>query len=307
MLIQPSQPADSAPEAPAENSQPVPEGPYIFEAYDQTSITSEKRYINAEDLVGEFTVYIVPQGTKNYVEAYQNDILVDMIRLDEIQNGYWKMGMGCLAGDDTWVAGESTLNVGERYDITMNEPGMWLYSIWEKNAGHATRFLFEVQPANPVVAVPTLTLPERFTQPDSLYYIPENALVNFLTPEILQCAMDHIDWMVSIGTKSPWAYARDEYNGSTGAYGPVRSDYISNDWFDFDMSGGYSQDEVDACRECLCTEELIDFALEELESFGRETTLEAAEEYIMDTYGNGVYDGGSTFRGSYERAVAASK
>jgi hypothetical protein len=173
----------------------------------------------------------------------------------------------------------------------------------------------ESQPSSepPATEEPTLSepteiapfeIPERFTQPDSPYYIPDNVVLHSLSPEIQQCACNHIDWKVSIGVKSPWAYAPDEYNGETGYYGPANLDYISNDWFDFDMSGGYSQNEVDAFHDWVCTDERIAVTLEMLESYGnREVSVKAAEEYIMQSYGSTVYEGSYTFRGTYLAAV----
>jgi hypothetical protein len=80
------------------------------------------------------------------VESYLDNVLINLVELQERESGgaYWPVGMGCLAGDNTWVAEESRLNAGDRYTITFAEPGMWEIIGYDDNTGMMYYF-FEVQ------------------------------------------------------------------------------------------------------------------------------------------------------------------
>ena len=108
---------------------------------------SEVRTITTDEgFSGDYTVYMLPAGTEIYVESYLDNVLINLVQLQERESGgtYWPVGMGCLAGDNTWVAEESRLNAGDRYTITFAEPGMWEIIGYDDNTGMMYYF-FEVQ------------------------------------------------------------------------------------------------------------------------------------------------------------------
>lgn len=144
-----SEEAASDAEQSSETADQVSDRPYRFTSYDDGTLVSEKRHVKIENYESDITVYIVPQGWRSYVEAYQDDILVDVIQLREEQDKYWQIGMGRLVDNDTWGDYEDELlKTGRRYDITMNEPGMWQYNIWEMDTHNVTEFFFEVKAAD---------------------------------------------------------------------------------------------------------------------------------------------------------------
>lgn len=143
-----SEEAASDAEQSSETADQVSDRPYRFTSYDDADIVSEKRHVKIENFEGDITVYIVPQGWRSYVEAYEDDITVNMLQLRKDQDRYWQIGMGSLADNDTWVDKQAFLKTGRRYDITMNELGLWQYNIWEWDTRNATEFFFEVKAAD---------------------------------------------------------------------------------------------------------------------------------------------------------------
>ena len=87
---------------------------------------------------------------KNYVEAYKEGISVIKIKLVDIKaqgsgDDYSCVSEGSLSSDGTWISGEHFLDIGKRYDITMDEPGMWAYQIYNRDANDLKYFIFDVQ------------------------------------------------------------------------------------------------------------------------------------------------------------------
>ena len=107
---------------------------------------SEMRTITTDEgFSGDYTVYIIPAGTEIYVESYQDNVLINLVQLQEREDApYWPVGMGCLAGDNTWLAQDCRVNAGSRYTITFDDPGMWEIIGVDGN-GNMLYYFFEVQ------------------------------------------------------------------------------------------------------------------------------------------------------------------
>lgn len=107
---------------------------------------SEVRTITTDEgFSGDYTVYMIPAGTEIYVESYEDNVLINLVQLEERESGpYWPVGIGCLAGDNTWVPEDSRVNAGSRYTITFDDPGMWEIIGVDGN-GSVLYYFFEVQ------------------------------------------------------------------------------------------------------------------------------------------------------------------
>ncbi|MBP0962698.1 MAG: hypothetical protein J6Q99_00145 [Oscillospiraceae bacterium] len=125
----------------------VEETAYILGFSNEEEIyASEVRTITTYDgFSGDYTVYLLPAGTQIYAEAYLGNVSINLVHLEERGEGpYWPVGMGCLAGNDQWVAEDARMNAGDRYTITFAEPGMWEI-IGNDGNGNLIYYFFEVQ------------------------------------------------------------------------------------------------------------------------------------------------------------------
>jgi len=99
-----------------------------------------KRICTTDGVDGEVKVYSCPVGTKIVAEIYGDNVVIESCINKHIKDIYYNAGdVRRLSGDDEWSDDSHLFNSGEQYQITLNEAGLWLFTIvdGDYNLSHA--------------------------------------------------------------------------------------------------------------------------------------------------------------------------
>jgi len=99
-----------------------------------------KRICTTDGVDGEVKVYSCPVGTKIVAEIYGDNVVIESCINKHIKDIYYNAGdVRRLSGDDEWSDDNHQFNSGEQYQITLNEAGLWLFTIvdGDYNLSHA--------------------------------------------------------------------------------------------------------------------------------------------------------------------------
>ena len=99
-----------------------------------------KRICTTDGVDGEVKVYSCPVGTKIVAEIYGDNVVIESCINKHIEDIYYNAGdVRRLSGDDEWSDDNHQFNSGEQYQITLNEAGLWLFTIvdGDYNLSHA--------------------------------------------------------------------------------------------------------------------------------------------------------------------------
>jgi len=99
-----------------------------------------KRICTTDGVDGEVKVYSCPVGTKIVAEIYGDNVVIESCINKHIKDIYYNAGdVRRLSGDDEWSDDSHLFNSGEQYQITLNEAGLWSFTIvdGDYNLSHA--------------------------------------------------------------------------------------------------------------------------------------------------------------------------